>query len=66
MDISLILTILGSTLGPLVLIYFWLRHLRTDLISHIDKVVLRLDNHMEDENVTRRRRHESQRLYFFE
>jgi hypothetical protein len=48
MTISLIFVILSSILGTLFLIYFWLRHLRTDLISHIDKISSRLDKHIDE------------------
>lgn len=56
MHISLVLTTLTSVLGSLVLIYFWLRHLRTDLISHIDEITRRLDEHIEDEKQERTRK----------
>lgn len=49
MDIShVLLTILGSTLGSLVLNYFWLRHLRTDLTLHIGEISTRLDKHIDE------------------
>lgn len=57
MDTSLILTILGSVLGPLTLVYFWLRHLRNDIIKHIDDIVQRLDAHIDDEKQERIRKY---------
>lgn len=46
MDISFIV---GCIFGSMIINYFWLRHLRTDIITHIDEIAFRLDNHIDDE-----------------
>jgi hypothetical protein len=54
MDVSFIL---GCIFGSMIVNYFWLRHLRTDIITHIDEIAIRLDNHIDDEKQERNRKH---------
>ena len=54
MDISFIV---GCIFGSMIVNYFWLRHLRTDIITHIDEIAFRLDNHIDDEKQERTRKH---------